>query len=768
MSSTRMISELVLDLLRNLVEVTSTFGREDDPLHPGAVRREELRLDPADGEDPSAESALASHRRVGANPPAGEERDERGEDRHTRRGAVLRDCSRGDVDVNVLVLHALGSDAELVRVAPGVRERGPRRLLHHVTQLAGDLDAALAGHPRRLDEEDRAAERRPGEASRDAGDRGSLGDLSVELRLAEVLREVALVDRHRQLASSLRDLERRRAAKLLDLAVELAHSGFARVVAHDVEERLVRDRQLALGDPVLLRSFGDEMLPGNAHLLVRGVAAELDDLEAVAERRRERLEGVRGANEHDLGQVERQLEVVVGERLVLLRIEDFEERGLGRAAPASAHLVDLVEEEDRVLDLRLSERMEDPAGEGPDVGPPVSADLGFVADTAERDPDERSPGRVGDRLAERGLSDARRPDEAKEGPARVARELQHRDVLEDPLLDVLEAVMIRGELGRDLVDVDLGVRPDVPRQVGDELEVVADDVDLGAGPAHALEAPELAVDDLLRVGRKVRPSQTFLQLGEVVAVLAAVELALDRTHVFTKDGLALVLAELLPDLTFDLRADLRLGLPLTDPSDQEPDPARDVALSEELDLLLGRQVEKRPDPVGDERRVHVLVVGELLELLERAARLTDELGDLEEQRTRELLRFERVTADLGQVDDLGLVVGLVRRERVEASSTEAFERELVFALALAGHRSDSCVRSVRVNVSGLEVDRARIFLRQGDDHVARVERAHERDRARAADGEREGGAGKEDTRSKRQSRHGRRGNGDSASKLSHE
>src|SRR5690606_36400149 len=113
------------------------------------------------------------------------------------------------------------------------------------------LDVPLAGHARGLDEQDRAAERRPGEACGDAGDRRALRDLTVELRLSEVLDEVAVVDRHRALVLAARDLEGCSPAELLDLAVELPNAGLSGVVADDAMERRVRDGELRVGYAVI-------------------------------------------------------------------------------------------------------------------------------------------------------------------------------------------------------------------------------------------------------------------------------------------------------------------------------------------------------------------------------------------------------------------------------------------------------------------------------------------------------------------------------------
>ena len=80
------------------------------------------------------------------------------------RRPVLRDRAFGNVDVDVgRPVEVLG-DVELVRLRAHVAHRRLRRLLHDVAELAGDRQPPLAGHPRRLDEHDLAADLRPGQA----------------------------------------------------------------------------------------------------------------------------------------------------------------------------------------------------------------------------------------------------------------------------------------------------------------------------------------------------------------------------------------------------------------------------------------------------------------------------------------------------------------------------------------------------------------------------------------------------------------------------
>ena len=109
---------------------------------------------------------------------------------------------------------------------------------------------------------------------------------------------------------------------------------------------------------------------------------------------------------------------MVAERRVLLGVEHLEHRARRVAAEVGAHLVDLVDQEHGVPGLGVAQRADDRAGHRADVRAPVAADLRLVADAADRDADELAPERARDRLAERGLADAGRADEAEDRPAR--------------------------------------------------------------------------------------------------------------------------------------------------------------------------------------------------------------------------------------------------------------------------------------------------------------------------------------------------------------
>ncbi len=159
---------------------------------------------------------------------------------------------------------------------------------------------------------------------------------------------------------------------------------------------------------------GQQVVPGDGDLLVLGVAVQRDQLHPVQQRAGDGVHHVGGGQEQHVGQVEVDLQVVVAEGVVLRRVEHLQQGGGRVAGVAGGQLVDLVEQHDRVHRAGLAHRPDDPAGQRADVGAPVAADLGLVADAAERDPDELAA-RAPARRTRRGWSC--RPREGRPGRA---------------------------------------------------------------------------------------------------------------------------------------------------------------------------------------------------------------------------------------------------------------------------------------------------------------------------------------------------------------
>ena len=261
--------------------------------------------------------------------------------------------------------------------------------------------------------------------------------------------------------------------------------------------------------------------------------------------------------------------------MVLGRVEHLEQGRARVAAPVGADLVDLVEHDHRVHRPGVTQRTHQAAGERTDVRAPVAADLGLVADAAERHADELAAGRAGDRLADRGLAGAGRADQGEDGAgalvlldAALLAQLLDRQVLRDAVLDVLEAGVVGVEHLAGGRRIELLVGGLAPRHGDQPVEVGADHRGLAGLLAHALQAREL-LEGLL--GHRLRHAG----LGDLLAVLLGdrgavlAQLALDRLHLLAQDVLALLLVRAGLDVLADLLAQLQLGQALALELDDE-------------------------------------------------------------------------------------------------------------------------------------------------------------------------------------------------------
>ena len=295
---------------------------------------EHLFLQPADGEDLAPQGDLTGHGQAVAHALAGQDRGDGREHGNARARAFLGLGPGRDVDVDVHSLQPRGVDAVAVRV--GLEEAQGRlgRLLHDLAQLPCQPQVALAGHLGRLDEDDLAAHRRPGQPHRDARTVDPLRRHVVEPPLAQRLADTGRVDTEGAVTDTLlRHLGGRPAQHAGDLALQVADPGFSRVLADDEADRFLGELHLLRQQPVRPELLGEEELDGDLQLFVLGVAGQLEHLEPIAERRRHGVQGVGGADEEDAGEVEGDVQVVVPEVLVLLRVEHLQERRGRIAAP---------------------------------------------------------------------------------------------------------------------------------------------------------------------------------------------------------------------------------------------------------------------------------------------------------------------------------------------------------------------------------------------------------------------------------------------------
>ena len=325
------------------------------------------------------------------------------------------------MDVHVAVFErVVGAQAERPSTGSRVRQRCLRGLFHHFAQLPGQQQIAFARHHPRFDEQHLATRRR----IRQPGCHADLvlagDDLLLKVRRSELLDHAAV--RHRHRAGIAHDNRPSRFARHgRDLPLEVAHPGFAGVLANDPSQSRVRKTYLANSEAVLGQLARDQIAFGDLQFVVLGVARQIDDFEPVAQRRRHGIEHVGGRDEQHARQIEWHVQIVIAEIGVLGWVEHLEQRRRRISSPVIAQFVELVQDEHRIARARTPQGLDNPPGQRTDIRAAVAADLGFVAHSAQAHVHELAAERSGDRLAETGLADTWRPDQAQDRAARVGR-----------------------------------------------------------------------------------------------------------------------------------------------------------------------------------------------------------------------------------------------------------------------------------------------------------------------------------------------------------
>src|SRR5439155_22961790 len=127
-----------------------------------------------------------------------------------------------------------------------------------------------------------------------------------------------------------------------DLTLELPHAAFTRVLGHDPRDRAVRELDVLPLESRVLELPRNEVARRDLGLLVLRVSGEFHDLHAVEQRAGDVLHEIPRADEKDFAEIERYAEIVIGERVVLRRVEHLEERTRGIALERDAQLVDFI------------------------------------------------------------------------------------------------------------------------------------------------------------------------------------------------------------------------------------------------------------------------------------------------------------------------------------------------------------------------------------------------------------------------------------------
>jgi hypothetical protein len=437
-------------------------------------------------------------------------------------------------------------------------------------------------------------------------------------------------------------------------------------------------------------------------------------------------------------EVDRDVEVVVAEGRVLLGVEHLEHRAGGVAAKVGAHLVDLVDHQDRVVRAGVAQRAHDRARHRADVGAAVPADLRLVAHAADRHPLELALHRRGDRAPERRLPHPRRAHEHDDRAARLRVQLADREELEDAVLHALDVVVVPVEDGARVLQVEVVRGRLRPRQRREPLEIAADHPVLGGLRRQALEARQLALGDRPGVLGQLRLLELLAELPRLRLLLVNLtELLLDRAQLLAQDVLALAPVHLRLHLRLDAAADLdQLELAGEDLR-QEPQPLLDAPLLEQPLLLLRGHAQGAGDHVGELGGV-VQVRHRQLELLGQIGKLLDDARERGLDVAAQALELRRRHELVRSLRDAGHEIRLRGDEVAELHALAALDQDADGAVGYLHHPRHDADHAHAVEVVGARLLGLRVLRRDHHQHPVAAEHVvHELDRALLADRERE-------------------------------
>ncbi|OQA96454.1 MAG: hypothetical protein BWY25_02249 [Chloroflexi bacterium ADurb.Bin222] len=314
----------------------------------------------------------------------GEGRDHRRRHGDAPRRAIFGNGAFRQVHVNVGFVELFSVYVPGIGMGTQIRAGRLRRFLHDLAHLPGEREPALAGDEPHFDRQKIAAIRRPRQAHRYPHFIPLFEALVEVMRRAEVTFGGARSN-PRERTLLLRQTAGRFATQAADLTLQVADAGLVGVAANQQMQRAIGETRRLRLQTVQLQLPGDQKAPRDFDFLFLGVAREFNDLHAVFQSGRNRVQDIRRGDEKHLREVIRNLQIVIRESVILLRVEHFEQRRRRVAAKVLPQLINLIQHEHGVHRAGAAHRLNDPSRQRADVGATMAADLRLVAHAAERD-----------------------------------------------------------------------------------------------------------------------------------------------------------------------------------------------------------------------------------------------------------------------------------------------------------------------------------------------------------------------------------------------
>ena len=525
-----------------------------------------LFLQAADGKHPAAQGYLTGHGHILPHRLSGQRAYQRRGHGHAGGRTVLRHRAFRHMDMNIYILVEILLEAQLFAVGPYPAECRFSGFLHYITQLARQFQGALAGHGGALHLQHFAAHAGIGQSVHNADPRLLFRRLAQVPGRSEHFPHGLLCHGH-GVFPLVQHPHSRLTAKLGGGSFQRTYACLAGVILDHGFQHLITRFQGVRLHAVLFDLFGQQVPFQDLELFLFRIAGNLNQFHPVQQRSGNGFHIIGRGDEHHLAQVKGQLHIVIAEGVVLLGIQHFQHGGRRVTAEIPAHLVDLVKQEHRIAGTRLFHPGDDPSGDGTDIGPAMAADLRLIPDAAKADLDKLPANRLGDCFHNTGFAHAGRSNEAQDRSLHILFQAQHSQVLNDPFLDVLQAVMVPVQDFPGPVQVQVVLRFLAPGKVEDPLNIGLADRAFRTAGRHAGKP----VQFLFALGAGFLVQRRFSQPFPKIRCIRFVPVAqfgLDRLDLLTQVIILLVLLHLFPDAGLDLLFRIRdVGFPHQDRAD---------------------------------------------------------------------------------------------------------------------------------------------------------------------------------------------------------
>ena len=104
--------------------------------------------------------------------------------------------------------------------------------------------------------------------------------------------------------------------------------------------------------------FGQQIVVRNSDFFVLGITWQTNNFHAIKQRRWD-IHAVSRSDKHDIRQIEIHFQVMISERVVLFRIEHFEQRRGGITPEVCSHLVYFIQQKQRITGTHLAQVLND-------------------------------------------------------------------------------------------------------------------------------------------------------------------------------------------------------------------------------------------------------------------------------------------------------------------------------------------------------------------------------------------------------------------------